>query len=467
MIRIFTRQIERLGTEDGQAMVFVAMVGLLIFLFFAMSMNMAQLINTKIKHQNAADATVYSAAVWEARALNLVAGMNQRMLLAYLAAVTSGGVGIIDSGLIFVVCSSVCPPFTNPACIACLVPLIFIFLASFALFIESVDMLRIMGVRQDQILAIVNYTALEGGAALAGRMGELPNILELNYSFKQNTDDDTVGVYLSSQNDAGQILQGCIPRENKACFLERAGPCELMVSGGYYLNWLWHDSGGTMGISDADWYNVLDDIETLYQVGQPCYDLRLPDIFFINLGVDFQPFPYMLRTRDHNLIPQELETMLSMTVGIHKEREPALVMGKGTGPGDCESNPGVDTKFPCPSAHTYAFSSAHAYSETVSDFYNRALCRNGDPNDCIVTPYPVPLIPFDMDWQPRLFPIDPCSIPGSSPYGEACPVGQTRYDGDDAYLDIAGRVGTDLGADERTFLLNNLLNFGGREFFLY
>ena len=48
MIRLFTRQMEKLHTEDGQALVFVVMVGLLIFLFFAMTMNLAEVVQTKI-----------------------------------------------------------------------------------------------------------------------------------------------------------------------------------------------------------------------------------------------------------------------------------------------------------------------------------------------------------------------------------------------------------------------------------
>ena len=82
MIRIFTRQIERLHSEDGQAMVFVALVGLIIFLFFAMTMNVAELVNTKIKNQNVADAAAISAAVWQARTLNLVSAANRNMAFA-------------------------------------------------------------------------------------------------------------------------------------------------------------------------------------------------------------------------------------------------------------------------------------------------------------------------------------------------------------------------------------------------
>ena len=80
MIRIFTRQIEKLHSEDGQALVFVALMGLVIFLFLAMTMNVAELVNTKIKNQNVADAAALSAAVWQARALNLVSGTNRNML---------------------------------------------------------------------------------------------------------------------------------------------------------------------------------------------------------------------------------------------------------------------------------------------------------------------------------------------------------------------------------------------------
>jgi len=74
VLRVFTRQREKLGSEEGQALGFVAMVGLVVFLFFAMTMNVAELFNTKIKNQNVADATALSGAVWEARFLNLISG---------------------------------------------------------------------------------------------------------------------------------------------------------------------------------------------------------------------------------------------------------------------------------------------------------------------------------------------------------------------------------------------------------
>ncbi len=83
MIRIFTRQIERLHSEEGQALVFVALMGLVIFLFLAMTLNVAELVNTKIKNQNVADAAAISAAVWQARTLNLVSAVNRSSWLVF------------------------------------------------------------------------------------------------------------------------------------------------------------------------------------------------------------------------------------------------------------------------------------------------------------------------------------------------------------------------------------------------
>ena len=119
MIRIFTRQIEKLHTEDGQALVFVALVGLVIFLFFAMTMNVAELVNTKIKNQNVADATALSAAVWQARALNLVSGVNRNMLELWAFAILAGqACGMAALGCDQLLCGElwIDPPF----CLLCL-----------------------------------------------------------------------------------------------------------------------------------------------------------------------------------------------------------------------------------------------------------------------------------------------------------------------------------------------------------
>ena len=53
MIRLFTRQIEKLHSEDGQALVFVALVGLVSFRCFALTRNVAELVTTKIQNPNA------------------------------------------------------------------------------------------------------------------------------------------------------------------------------------------------------------------------------------------------------------------------------------------------------------------------------------------------------------------------------------------------------------------------------
>ena len=119
MIRTLNRQLERLRSEDGQAMVFVALVGLIVFLFLAMTMNVAELVNTKIKNQNVADATALSAAVWQARVLNLVAATNRNMLELWAVGLplsqTCMGTGLLCE---FYVCGEFA---VDPLpCIACL-----------------------------------------------------------------------------------------------------------------------------------------------------------------------------------------------------------------------------------------------------------------------------------------------------------------------------------------------------------
>ena len=117
MIRIFTRQIEKLGTEEGLALVFIAMVGLVMFLFLAMSMNLAELVNIKIKNQNVADATALSGAVWQARALNMISATNQNIIAFWMAFIAHNSVALMfAAGLGFLFCN-VDNPLEVPLCI--------------------------------------------------------------------------------------------------------------------------------------------------------------------------------------------------------------------------------------------------------------------------------------------------------------------------------------------------------------
>jgi hypothetical protein len=131
-----------------------------------------------------------------------------------------------------------------------------------------------------------------------------------------------------------------------------------------------------------------------------------------------------------------VDSVLALTVAIGKAQEPPSVLGKGSGPGDCtwEEN---DTRFACPNHRHYAFASAHAYSESVNDFYNTQMAG-------LAAAHEIPYIPFEMDWEARLFPVEPAG-----------------------YYDIRDQIQNDGFFDDGEMLTRNVLQLGGMDLFLY
>ena len=81
MIRHFSRQMKKLGRDEGgQSLAFVALVLLVLVAFMAVVVNVGHQVNTKIEIQNSADSAAVSGASWLARGYNLVAGLNQGMV---------------------------------------------------------------------------------------------------------------------------------------------------------------------------------------------------------------------------------------------------------------------------------------------------------------------------------------------------------------------------------------------------
>lgn len=103
MLKIFTRQIQRLGKdEDGQSIVFVALVLIILVCFLAITINVGSQVSRKIQLQNAADAAALSGATWEARGLNLIAELNRGIMgtiLVMIAYVVLAGVAWFIPGL--------------------------------------------------------------------------------------------------------------------------------------------------------------------------------------------------------------------------------------------------------------------------------------------------------------------------------------------------------------------------------
>ena len=423
MIRIFTRQIEKLHAEDGQALVFVAMVGLVIFLFFAMTMNVAELVNTKIKNQNVADATALSAAIWQARVLNLVAAANMNLMEFWVLALT----------VCFLVCGEV---WVSP--VACIICLIFAGVDC-GLAIGSFGGAQATGQFQDMVLNVFDRNTVET---------DLPFVVNLNYDFKPNTASDQVGYYYYMHMTNDELVRRYLPGdvETGEYILERVGPCEVLVSGARYANYIWHDSGQAAGLADANWQSLLPGIEQWFNPGGPCNNVTLPPAWSPAAKA---MFPLAIRTRRADWSVQNIEDFMPASVATYKEQEPPPVLGKGEGPWDC-TWADSDTRFACPNARHYAFASAHAFSQSVSDFYNTMLST-------ISTPYPIPMVPFVMDWEPRLFPFEPY------PYGAESP----QHGGFAVYQNIADQIGVDGLAQDRLFLLNHVLMLNGRNFFLY
>jgi len=434
MIRIFTRQIEILNTEEGQALVFVAMVGLVIFLFFAMTMNVADLVNTKIKNQNVADATALSAAIWQARALNLVAAANMNLMQFWILALGSFAMCPVALAVCFLVCGEV---WVSPvACIACLI---------FAgvdcgVAIGSFGGAQATGQFQDMVLDVFDRDLVET---------DLPHVVNLNYDFKPNTEDDLVGLYLYMHMTDEKVIRRYLTGQPEVgeYVLERVGICETLVSAARYANYIWHLTGGANGLDDAGWQSLLPGIEGWFTAGGPCNNVTLPPTWG---DAAKAMFPLGIRTRTASWAVQNIEDFLPVSVATFKEQEPPPVLGKGEGPLDCMWADN-DTRFACPNARHYAFASSHAFSESVSDFYNTMVAT-------IATPYPIPLVPFVMDWEPRLFPFEPY------PYGAE----SQQHGGYPVYQDIADQILADGFGPDRDFLLDHVLTrMDGRHFFLY
>lgn len=431
MIRVFARQLVSLRSEKGQALPFVAMVGLLIFLFFAMTMNLSELLNAKIKAQNAADASALSAAGWEARGLNLVAATNMNLLSLWVYFLAD----LYINSLLFGACGLVClsgQDWLMPICVLCLV---------FAL-------LELVGVRgwvftadqtcvtQTQILQAFGLTGpRQGDPQGTGLLVDLleaegKQILDLNYSFKPNTRDEQRELY--SYTAGADDLFG------------KPTWCELIVGILYYMSW------ELVMVSDPDamrqlWLGSAEAVpgecreEGLCHVVSQLYasGLCAEENDFLKVLADRLPsydvyrlVPLALNTEvtdPDNPGLVALEEMLRVSVCASREpRAPVLL-------GECPS--GADNRFSCPSQGQYNFASAHAFSPSASYFYNVAIAGVNGLEE------PIRVIPFAMDWQARLFPVD-----------------------ERAYNRLVSQVAD---ASARVFLLANVLSSNGQAFFLY
>ncbi len=68
--------------EQGQALVFVVITLVTLIVFIASVANVGRELSYKMDLQNTADSASIAGAVWEARGLNLIAGLNQGIVLA-------------------------------------------------------------------------------------------------------------------------------------------------------------------------------------------------------------------------------------------------------------------------------------------------------------------------------------------------------------------------------------------------
>lgn len=80
MKRILTCRLKRTHQEkNGQALIFVVLVLFSLVCLFALTINVGHRITGKIEMQNAADASAMTAAVWNARGLNMISVLNVSM----------------------------------------------------------------------------------------------------------------------------------------------------------------------------------------------------------------------------------------------------------------------------------------------------------------------------------------------------------------------------------------------------
>ncbi len=470
MIRLFTKQIERLGSEEGQALVFVAMVGLVIFLFVAMSMNLAELVNTKIKNQNVADAAALSGAAWQARALNMISGANQNIIIFWLALFAEELVTIAGAvGLASWLCN-VSSPLEIPICIALLILTGIIATAFVAANMEGA---WLTGDLQNTIPGIIDRDLIE--MELEGD-DENTGIVDMNYSFKENTETALTGTTIFLRDQNGDILDG---------LFRRAGFCELITSMAYYLL--------RMGIiSEEDWNNTFrPEMLKVYTNG---FCNPATDLFQALQGTVVDRFtrvlPLMLNTVARDRTVNNLEPLLPITVGTYREHYPPAILGTGASSADCRTELTGEEEdepitFDCPETNHYSFATAHAFSESVNYFYHTAVAG-------LATPYPIPLIPFEMDWAPRLFPLEPYpeintanttwqsqwNDRGWEPrYDQLLGAVESPFGGWNAYCGAEGiclngtlldQLGMLFGSSEEDILRQNILTHeGGPYYFLY
>ena len=274
--------------------------------------------------------------------------------------------------------------------------------------------------------------------------GDLPQVVRENYAFKPNTAWDEVGLYLYYPTQDEALIRAYVPGQPEVgdYVLERVGICEVLVMVLRYANHFWRETDETVGLTDTDWQGFVPLIEEWYSPGGSCYQIPgVPEGFPPELAA---LLPLGLRSRISDWSAQNLDPLLAMSVATFKAQEPPTVLGKGSGPLDCAWQEG-DTNFACPSTRHYAFASAHAYSDSVSEFYNTQMAG-------LATSYLIPYIPFEMDWEPRLFPLEPY------PNGAEAVRG-----GYQAYLEFANQIPE--GSD---FFLNNVLVLSnGMHLFLY
>jgi hypothetical protein len=80
MIRFLFGNARRLRRDEGgQAIIVVAVLGLVLAMFFAVVINVGNLATNRIKMQGAADAAAHTAATWTARGMNIISMFNVAM----------------------------------------------------------------------------------------------------------------------------------------------------------------------------------------------------------------------------------------------------------------------------------------------------------------------------------------------------------------------------------------------------
>ena len=445
MISVFTRQIEKLHREDGQALVFVAMVGMLIFMFFAMTANIAEITQTKIKQQNTADAVALSGAVWQARVLNTVSALNRNILDWWVYALAALALAMNPD---FGPCRGLCCYGWcewSPLCQACKVGVVAQTILLLGYIINSITISFNL---QDNVLGAVTAMTL---------FWDLRTVMNLNYDFKTNTADIDPELFLALHHNQNDIFLINGPSGNPEYVLERGGWCETVTA--IYYNYcrrgfipgtscsadhwaaplrnIFTRSGGGGGPSHIEKYQTDGECEGSWFETSPA--MNLPDgreVKTVHL--------YVLHTFDHDTYaPLNPEDLLPVTDGIYRYRRPPVVHLWGEGQRkdmQCVGQRDQEHWFPCTSEGQFNFAMAHAYSQSVSDFYR--FLYDPDFNNGVeaVTPYPIPLAPAETDWEARLFPMEPGQDRGQV----------SSHAGVAAFDEIADNIGLRLGRAQRT-----------------